>query len=264
MPATAASTPSLSFTGRCRAAVRIAAMALWLLACLPLHYLFRLRGPHNPAARLFLGGLTWIAGIDVTIIGQPQPRPPHGGAFLLANHVSWIDIPAIAGATGAAFVAHDGLAGVPLVRWLCTLNDTVFVARHDRKSVHRQVEQVRAAIRDTGALAIFPEGTTSDGTGLLAFKSSLLSALDPLPEGIAVQPVLLDYGAGAADIAWVGEEHGAVNFLRILARRRPLALTVCFLPPLAGAQLADRKAIAAAAQAAIAQALAERDQRVAL
>ena len=166
-----------------------------------------------------------------------------------------MDIPAIATATGSAFVGHDGLASMPLLRWLCAMNDTVFVARHDRASVARQVEQVRAAIRDTGALTIFPEGTTSDGTGLLPFKSSLLSALDPVPDGVAIQPVLLDYGSEAASLAWVGEEHGLDNFLRILARRRPVALTVRFLPPLTGAALASRKTIAASARAELLGAL---------
>jgi 1-acyl-sn-glycerol-3-phosphate acyltransferase len=117
-------------------------------------------------------------------------------------------------------------------------------------------EQVRTAIRDTGALAIFPEGTTSDGTGLLPFKSSLLSALEPVPQGVAVQPVLLDYGAEAAAIAWIGEEHGLDNFLRILARRRPVEVCVRFLPVLTGEALANRKTMAAAAREAMLLALA--------
>ncbi|HEX8057818.1 MAG TPA: 1-acyl-sn-glycerol-3-phosphate acyltransferase, partial [Novosphingobium sp.] len=96
---------------------------------------------------------------------------------------------------------------------------------------------------------------TSDGSDLHPFKSSLLSALDPLPPGIVVQPLWLDYGADTADIAWVGEEHGLDNFLRILARWRPIALTVHFLAPLAGEALANRKTMAAAARAAILEAM---------
>lgn len=243
----------ISFAGRLRIAVRIAAMLAWLVACTCLYYVFRLRGQaHNPVPRLFLGGIGWIAGVDVRIEGERETR----GAFLLANHVSWMDIPAIAGTTGSAFVAHDGLAGVPLVRWLCAMNDTVFVARHDRGSIHRQVEQVREAIRDTGALAIFPEGTTSDGTAMLPFKSSLLSALDPLPAGIVVQPVWLDYGRDSGRIAWVGDEHGLDNFLRILARAKPISLTVHFLPRLGSEHTRNRKTIAASAEQAIGDAMA--------
>ena len=242
----------ISPLGRLAIAVRLTALLAWLTLCVCLHYLWRAVRARSPWPRIFLGGTARIAGVAVTTQGERVQR----GAFLLANHVSWIDILTIAGATGAAFVAHDGLAAIGPLRWLCEMNDTVFVARHDRASVARQVQQVREAIRDTGALAIFPEGTTSDGTGLLPFKSSLLSALDPLPAGIVVQPLWLDYGAEAADIAWVGAEPGLDNFLRILGRRRPVELTIHFLPPLAGAALGNRKTIAAAASQAIQQAIA--------
>jgi 1-acyl-sn-glycerol-3-phosphate acyltransferase len=247
----------LSVVQKLRVGVRLAAMAAWLLVCVPLHYLWRmgLRLPgqgHRPWPRRFLGGICWIAGVEVTVVGDPSSH----GAFLLSNHVSWIDITALAGTSGTAFVAHDGLAGVPLLRWLCSLNDTVFIARHDRGTVQHQVDQVRSAVGENGTLTIFPEGTTSDGTGLLPIKSSLLSALAPPPAGIAIQPVLLDYGPEAASIAWTGDEPGLANFLRILARPRAVELTVHFLPPLAGEALTDRKTIAAAAREAILQALA--------
>ena len=237
----------LSIFGWIRVTLRLTAMLLLLLVCVPLYYLARLVTRHNPVPRRFLAGIGAIAGMRLRIRGEKV----HRGAFLLANHVSWLDIPAIAATTGSAFVGHDGLASMPLLKWLCKMNDTVFVARHDRKSVAAQVEAVRTAIRDTGALTIFPEGTTSDGTGLLPFKSSLLSALEPLPDGIAVQPVLLHFGPEAADIAWVGDEHGLDNFLRLLARRRPIELTVHFLPVLTGPELASRKTIAQAAREAM-------------
>ncbi|MDB5724835.1 MAG: lyso-ornithine lipid acyltransferase [Novosphingobium sp.] len=246
-----------SIAQKLRVGVRIAAMAAWLLVCVPLHYLWRfgLRLPgqgHRPWPRRFLGGICWIAGVEVIVVGEASRK----GAFLLANHVSWIDITALAGTSGMAFVAHDGLAGVPLLRWLCSLNDTVFIARHDRTTVQHQIDQVRTAVGEHGALTIFPEGTTSDGTDLLPFKSSLLSALAPPPAGIAIQPVLLDYRPEAASIAWTGDEPGLANFLRILARAHPVTLTLHYLPPLAGEALIDRKTIAAAARKAIIEALA--------
>ena len=240
--------------GWIRIVVRLAAMLGWLALCTPLYFAWHLGGSDNPWPRRFLAGIARISGVSLRTTGQR----PSSGEFLLANHVSWIDIPAIAATTGAAFVGHDGLASVPFIRWLCAANRTVFVARHDRTSVQRQVEQVRAAVLGSGALAIFPEGTTSDGTGLLAFKSSLLSALDPVPPGVAVQPVLLDYGREAANIAWVGEEHGLDNFLRILARSRNVELAVHFLEPLTGEALASRKTMAAAARQAVLAALEAR------
>lgn len=258
MPAPRFEPAPISASGRLRIAVRLSVMVLLLILCVVFYYVWRLFGPHNPWPRIFLGGIDWLAGVEIRVHG-PRNRK---GAFLLANHVSWIDIPAIAAASGSAFVGHDGLAGHPFLRWLCRMNDTVFIARHDRKSVAAQVAQVREAIRDTGALTIFPEGTTSDGIGLLPFKSSLLSALDPVPPGIVVQPLWLDYGRDVAEIAWIGEEPGLTNFMRILARKRPLELNVHFLPPLEGGTLASRKTIALAARDAILEAMAA--QRVAL
>jgi len=241
-----------STIGTLRIAVRVAAVAAWLALCIGPSLLSRaLHRAHNPWPRRFLGGTAWLMGIEVRSHGEKAP----GRVLILANHVSWIDILALAGTTGAAFVGHDGLATTPLLRGLCRQNDTVFIARHDRTSVGAQVDQLRVALAEMGAVALFPEGTTSDGITLLPFKSSLLGALDPLSEGVTVQPVLLDYGPGVAGIAWIDQEPGLANFRRILALPS-LEVTVRFLPPLTGAALADRKTITAAARAAINAAMA--------
>jgi 1-acyl-sn-glycerol-3-phosphate acyltransferase len=238
-------------------AVRLAGLLALLVACTPLYYAVAPFTPRNPVPRWFLRSVAMIAGARLRIRGHRPARR----SFLIANHVSWIDIPAIAGTTGSAFIAHDGLAQIGPLRWLCGLNDTVFVARHERGSVAAQVAQIRTALSETGALTIFAEGTTSDGSGTLAFKSSLLSALegDFEAEAIPVQPVWLDYGPETRQIAWVGDEPGLGNALRILARMRPVDLTIHFLPPLGPEDRADRKRMAAAARGAIEAARAARN-----
>jgi 1-acyl-sn-glycerol-3-phosphate acyltransferase len=244
-PAQAVAPPRIRPLGWALLGFRLLLMVLLLLVCAPLHLLWRLFGFGRWWPRVFLSGIGLVAGLHLRIEGRPAR-----GALLLSNHVSWLDIPALSHASGTAFVAHDGLAAFPFLKWLCEMNDTIFIARHRRASVADQVIQIRAAMAETGALTLFPEGTTSDGTGVIPFKSALLSALDPLPAGVVVQPVALRY-EDAARIAWVGDEHGLDNFKRILARLRSVRLTVRFLAPLAGSELADRKALAAAAQRAI-------------
>ena len=205
-------------------AARIALMAVLLVLCLPFYYLWRLLGLSRRWPRVFLAGVGLIAGLRLTIRGEPRP-----GALLIANHVSWLDIPALARATGTAFVGHSGLAEIALVRHLCAMNDTVFVARHDRASVAGQVEQVRAAIAGTGALTIFPEGTTSDGAALLPFKSSLLAAAEALPRGVAVQPVLLALDTApsvASTVASTTPETARIPQVRELPRP-PLGGAIC-------------------------------------
>lgn len=215
----------------------------------PLHALLALLGRRDAIPPPFLALIGRLAGLRVTIEGHPAP----GTLLLLPNHVSWLDILALAGAARAAFVAHGGLRGHRFLRWLCEQNDTVFVTRDRRGTVGRQVEQVREALREQ-PLAIFLEGTTSDGTGLLPFKSALLSAVEGADENIVVQPVALAYEE-ASEIAWFGGEPGMDNVRRILARTRPVRLTVRFLEPLAGPQVAGRKAMAQAAQEAVGRAL---------
>lgn len=228
---------------------RLVLMVIVLVLCTPLHLVWRAIGAGRWWPRVFLSAIGLISGLHIRVDGRPVR-----GALLLANHVSWLDIPALAKTAGSAFVAHDGLAAFPFLKWLCEMNDTVFIARHDRTSVALQAQQVRAAMAARGRLTLFPEGTTSEGTGPIAFKSSLLSALEPLPQGVEVQPVALIY-EDAERIAWVGEEHGLDNFKRILARLRPVRLTLRFMAPLEGEALADRKSISAAARLAIGAAM---------
>ncbi len=197
---------------------------------------------------LFLGLMGRMAGLRVRIEGHPR-----AGALFLANHLSWLDILALAGTSRAIFVAHSGLAGHGALKWLCEQNDTVFITRDQRGSVAAQIEQIQAALGDR-PLTIFPEATTGDGLALLPFRSSLLSAAEPLAGEVPIQPVALDY-RDAAGIAWFGEERGLANMRRILARPGRIDLVIRFLEPLSGAALADRKTMTAAARDAIARAL---------
>jgi lyso-ornithine lipid O-acyltransferase len=233
--------------GLLRQAARIALMLLALLVAVPLYYLWRVLGRRNPWPRRFLGWIAGIAGARVRSLGEPL----RDDAILIANHVSWLDIPVLAGASGTAFVAHSGLAENRALKWLCAMNRTVFIARGERARVAEQVGLIRDALRGGGALTIFAEGTTGDGTGLLPFKSSLLSALAPPPAEVRVQPVWLDYGPASADVAWYGDEPGGANFLRLLARPAPLPVAVHFLAPFDPARCGSRKAIAAEARARI-------------
>jgi 1-acyl-sn-glycerol-3-phosphate acyltransferase len=234
-----------------RWALVVGRVALWVLvfaAIIIPHVVFTLCGRRDIIPPLFLGTLSKIAGVRARVLGQPLP-----GALLLGNHVSWLDILALAGVTGTAFVAHDGLSAHPFLEWLCEQNETLFITRDQRGTVSAQVAQVTERLGHR-RLTIFPEATTGDGISLLPFRSSLLSAVERVSHDVPVQPFALDF-AEAPDIAWVGDEPGLVNFCRIMARTRPVHLTIRFLAPLAGDELTNRKTMATAAQARVAVAL---------
>jgi 1-acyl-sn-glycerol-3-phosphate acyltransferase len=186
----------------------------------------------------------------VRVVGAPIERD----VLFLANHLSWLDILVLAGASGTAFVAKAEVAGTPVVGWLANLNSTVYVARAERSAVRGQADALRTALASGQPVALFPEGTTDGGPDILPFRASLLAALFPPLPGVRVQPVALDYGAAAHDLAWIGDETGLANVRRVLARRGTTPVTVQFLAPVDPAS-GDRKALARAARDEIVEAL---------
>jgi 1-acyl-sn-glycerol-3-phosphate acyltransferase len=252
-----AATETIGLIGNIRIFARSSALAVFLLVCLVLYFAAAPLPGRNRVPRFFLSGILRIVGGELVVRGDPVTVP----SILLSNHLSWIDIPALAKATGSAFVAHDGLAGNRAMRFLCRLNQTIFIARSDRASVAGQVDQVRDGLSKSGVLTLFPEGTTGDGPELQGFKSSLLAAVEHSSDLVAIRPVYIDYGALAGVFAWAGNEPGLANARRILSRPGRFTVTTHLLPPLTSDQRNGRKAIAATAHAAIA---AQIGQRVAL
>ncbi len=220
------------------------ALVLALLVALTIHFLWRLFRLPSPWPRLFLGAVGRIVGARRRTIGVPLKHD----AVFVSNHLSWTDIPIIAGATGSAFVAKSELREVPLIGWLCTLNRTLFVRRDDRLGVMDQIEELRKALAEAWAVTVFPEGTTGDGVTLLPFNASLLAVLDPPPPGVVVQPIWIDYGAATPEIAWIGDELGQDHAKRVLKRRGSFTATLHVLEPFDPLDFAGRKAVAAEAK----------------
>ena len=178
-----------------------------------------------------------------------EPIRPH--TLLVANHVSWLDILVLAGATGCAFVSKDNL-GHGFIHWLADQNQTLYIHRGRRSAAADQASAIAAALERPQPLALFPEGTTGPGGHLLPFRSSLLDAVAPAPRGAEVRPVALDYGSAAVVVGWHNES-GKDNILRILGRKGTLPTVVHILGALEPSD--DRKLLAQQAQAAISAAL---------
>lgn len=252
--AAAGQPPKVGLAGWIRLWLRVAMMAIAALVAIPLHYLFRLLHLPSPWPRWFLGTTARIVGARVKRIGVPLKRD----VFYVSNHVSWVDILAIAGTSGSAFVAKAEIRDAPIVGWLATLNRTVFVAREQRLRVADQINQLREAFADNWAVTVFPEGTTTDGASLLPFKSPLLKVLEPPPPGVMVQPVLLVFDARGRDLAWIGVESGKDNAIRVLSRAGSFMVRVVFLDPFHPRDFPGRKAIAAEAKRRISEAFEQR------
>jgi 1-acyl-sn-glycerol-3-phosphate acyltransferase len=234
-----------------RFAVRIVAIGLLLLSCLPFHYAWRLAGRPSPWPRIALGRIARLAGFQAQMAGSPLPDH----VLFVANHVSWLDIMLLASASGAAFVSKEEVGEWPVVGWLARLNKTVFIARARRGAVRSQADQLRSTLATGQPVALFPEGTTEGGETILPFRPSLLASLFPPLDGLKVQPVAIDYGAAAKDILWIGDESAGANVKRVLSRRGKAVVTLNFLQPIDPADFPDRKALAERSRAAIVAAL---------
>ena len=96
------------------------------------------------------------------------------GAMLVANHVSWVDIFVINALLPSAFVAKAEVRRWPVFGWLAMKNDTIFMRRGSRSDARMTNEQIARVLEQGKHVAVFPEGTTSDGCRVLPFHGALV------------------------------------------------------------------------------------------
>jgi 1-acyl-sn-glycerol-3-phosphate acyltransferase len=229
--------------------LRLAGLIGLFLAYVPPHLLSKLLVGRSKWPSRFLKHGAVVAGVRPRFEGPPLD--PH--SFVIANHLSWLDIMILGGWAGTAFIAKAELEHTPLLGWIADQNRTLYVERSARGEVQHQVKRIVEALGHDQPLTVFPEGTTGSGRNLLPFRSTLLEAVAPGPTGVAVRPVALDYGQFADVVGWHSGEGGMANFRRVLGHRGTIAMTVHLLDPLPRTK--DRKALASQARQAIAASL---------
>ncbi len=127
-------------------------------------------------------------GIHLQVIGQPVLAGP---ALIVANHISWLDILVIHAARYCRFVSKSDIRDWPLVGALATGSGTLYIERASRKDALRMVRDMADAMKDGDVLAVFPEGTTSDGRELLPFHANLIQSA--IAADAPVQPMSLKF-----------------------------------------------------------------------
>ncbi len=193
-----------------------------------------------------------ILGIDVIVEGKPvQDRQ----VIYVANHLSYLDITVLTTIIPSSFVARGDVSGWPIAGLLARLQQTVFISRN-RHDILDAKEGIAEAIASGRRLIIFAEGTSSDGSAVLPFKSSLFSlALEnPCGRKLMVQPVTLSLlevdrrPAKDSDVrdlyAWHGDMTFPPHFLQFM-RLKGAKIKVTFHSPRDAAGYTDRKALCA-------------------
>lgn len=168
--------------------------------------------------------------IELRVVGAPAPAGP---LLLVANHVSWVDILALHSVCPCRFVAKADVERWPLFGTIVTGGGTLYVKRESRQDAMRVVHRMVEALTAGDILAVFPEGTTSDGSSVLPFHSGLIQAA--ITAEAPVQPVALQIvdrrsGRPSRAASYMGDESLAGSVWRTL-RARELCAVVTFGAP---------------------------------
>jgi 1-acyl-sn-glycerol-3-phosphate acyltransferase len=196
-----------------------------------------------------------IMRVEARFHGVPVGGLPDN-LVIVANHISWLDIFVLNALKPSRFIAKAEVRRWPVVGWLSAQVGTLFVERERRRHAHSVNREAAGALARGDVVAIFPEGTTTDGTTLLPFHGSLLQPV--VDAGGHVQPVVIRYrgaGGGHTDApAYVGDTSFAESFWRVTGERRLVAeLHLLLVLP---ARARHRRELARAAEDAIRTALA--------
>ena len=195
-----------------------------------------------------------ILGVSLRLAGTP-PQPAGAPIMLVANHVSWLDILVISAVLPVRFVAKSEVRAWPVIGWLSERAGTLFIRRARRSDAARIGGKLAQVMMDGEPAAVFPEATSSDGSTVLKFHSSLLQPA--VLAGAAVHPVALRYaradGTRCAEAAFIGGI-SLWESLNLMATQPATLAHLDFLPPLEGADQ-DRRELASGAREAILRSL---------
>jgi 1-acyl-sn-glycerol-3-phosphate acyltransferase len=157
-------------------------------------------------------------GIDITVLGTP----PAGAFVLVANHVSYVDIPLLASQLDATFVAKSELAGWPLVGKAFQIGDTIFIDRARKRDLLQVMERVAGSLERGLGVVVFPEGTSGRGDKILPLKPSLLelAVRQRRPVHFATLSYRTPLPGPAADalVCWWDDTPFVVHLVRLLAQ----------------------------------------------
>ena len=181
------------------------------------------------------GGLLRAFHIQVRTFGNLPPANTQGVMFV-ANHVSWADIHALNSLIPLRFVAKSDIQHWPIFGYLVTKANTLFIDRSKRQQAGRIVDTVSNSLKAGDNLCYFPEGTTSEGTQILPFKSSVLQAA--INANTQIWPVAIQYvntdGSINTEMAYAGET-SMIDSMKMVIAQKSAVVELHFLPPIQAA-----------------------------
>jgi lyso-ornithine lipid O-acyltransferase len=239
MPATSSRPPEL----RLRRLVRVVRVAGHVcagavLAPTLLALLRRRRDPRRADAlvRWWMRRLLRIMNVRVELEGRIHARD----TLFVCNHASWLDIICLRAVLDVAFVSKDDVARWPVIGKMAAHAGTIFLARGRQDATSLTAETMTWALRQQRPILVFPEGTTTDGSGVRPFFPRLYQAA--IRTRGTVQAIALSYphaNGAHPTVPFLGDDDLASHLWRLLAEERVTAKIV-FCAPLAAAGMERR------------------------
>ncbi len=180
------------------------------------------------------GRLLTMFNIRVITSGHaPDNNAPLSNTMFVANHISWADIHALNGMIPLRFIAKSEIRNWPVFGYLVSKANTLFIDRNKKQDAKRTIEVAHQSLQSGDNLCFFPEGTTTDGTEIKPFKSSLIQAA--ILANATVWPVAIRYpnadGSINTAVAYAGETSLIESMQQILLQPQPV-VELHFLAPI--------------------------------
>ncbi|WP_081987101.1 lysophospholipid acyltransferase family protein [Methylotenera sp. G11] len=179
--------------------------------------------------------------------------------MFVANHISWSDIHAINSVIALRFIAKSEIRNWPVFGYLVSRANTLFIDRSRKRDAKRTIDVAVQSLQAGDNLCLFPEGTTTDGSVLHPFKSSLIQAA--IEAKASIRPVAIRYphpdGGVNIDVAYAGETTLMQSMQKILSQKKPV-IELHFLKPITAEDVAkqDRRELTLQIEALIRRHLA--------
>ncbi|MCW7947064.1 acyltransferase [Streptomyces hygroscopicus] len=240
-----------SVTAVPRAVLRIVAVLILLVAGLVLFPVVR-RLPVPPRERIIRAWCRTVvrgAGVRIRITGN---APPDGGLLMVANHISWLDVPLLAAVRPGRMLAKSEIRQWPVAGTLTARSGALFIDRDRLRALPDTVARIADGLRAGSAVVVFPEGSTWCGRAQGHFRRAVFQAA--LDAGVPVQPVRLHYrlagGPASTAPAFVGSDSLLTSLWRVVSAHQ-LVAEIGVMPVLAPHAETDRRRLALAAQRAV-------------
>ncbi|MEW1722443.1 lysophospholipid acyltransferase family protein [Streptomyces sp. NPDC093109] len=190
--------------------------------------------------------------ITVRIAAQAVPVAPGAGALVVANHISWLDIPLLACVFPGRVLAKSEIRDWPVIGALAARGGTLFVERERLRALPGTVRTLATALTEGSHVVVFPEGCTWCGRDQGPFTGAVFQAA--LDAGAPVQPVRIAYRAPDGSLsgapAYIGDGTLTASLWRVAAAGG-LTAEITVLPPIPAGRHTDRRSLAGAARSAV-------------